>query len=89
MHYLLQMLGIELTGRSAIDQTMLFLIGMAESGKSTILKMLVLYIEKYFFTLNRETFSKGYSKLDKVLNFYVDRAYVRISFMNGMDRCSF
>ena len=80
--YLLMTLGLSLTGKSCSDQTMLFLIGVGSTGKSTIMELCKLSLEDYIFTLPKQTFTKGYAKIDKVLNTYAKRPYIRISHIN-------
>ena len=82
--YLLQTLGVALTGQSTFNQTMLFLLGIGESGKSTIMAILKLAIQSYMIILGRETFSNSYSKTDKVLNSYKEKLYLRITFINEL-----
>ena len=81
---MLQTLGIALTGQSTINQSMLFLLGVGESGKSTIMYIMKLAIQNYMLTLGRDTFSKGYSKIDKVMNSFKDKQYLRITFVNEL-----
>ena len=80
--YLLMTLGLSLTGKSCSEQTMLFLIGNGSSGKSTIMEMCKLSLEDYIFTLPKQTFTKGFNKIDKVLNTYAKKPYIRISHIN-------
>ena len=80
--YLLMTLGLSLTGVSCADQTMLFLVGLGSTGKSTILELCKLSLEDYVFTLPKQTFSKGYSKIDKVMNSYLEKQHIRISHIN-------
>ena len=80
--YLFMTLGLSLTGKSCSDQTMLFSIGVGSTGKSTIMELCKLLLEDYIFTLPKQTFTKGYAKIDKVLNTYAKRPYIRISHIN-------
>ena len=75
-------LGLSLTGISSADQTMLFLLGLGSTGKSTVMEICKLSVEDYIFSLPKQTFTKGYSKIDKVLNTYAKRPYIRISHIN-------
>lgn len=84
-NYLLMQLGIALTGLSCSDQTMLFLLGRGSTGKSTIMDMCKASLDKYVLTLPKQTFSKGYSKIDKVLNTYIERPCIRLSHVNEME----
>ena len=82
-NYLLMTYGIALTGLACSDQTMLFLLGMASSGKSAILELCKASLnDTYVLTLNRETFTRGYSKIDKVLNTYITKQCIRITHIN-------
>jgi len=83
--YLIMTLGQALTGQSCSEQTMLFLLGKGSSGKSTIMELAKLAVQDYVFTLPKQTFTKGYSKIDKVLNTYQQKPYIRISHINEME----
>jgi hypothetical protein len=64
---------------------MLFLLGLGSSGKSTFLELYKLSLEDYVFTLPKQTFSRGYSKIDKILNTYMLRPCIRLSHINEME----
>ncbi len=82
-HYLLMILGIAITGMACSEQTMLFLLGLGSSGKSTIMEMCKLALnEDYVFCLPKETFTKGFSKIDKTMNTYLTKRCIRISHIN-------
>lgn len=81
-NYLLMTLGQAITGQACAEQTMLFLLGLGSTGKSTILELCKLVLQDYVFTLPKQTFSKGYSKIDKILNTYMMRPYIRLSHIN-------
>ena len=81
-NYLLMQLGISLTGQSANDQTILFLLGSGSSGKSTIIELCKLSFQDYVYSLPKKTFSKGFSDINKVLNTYLKKPYIRISDIN-------
>lgn len=82
LDYLLQTFAIALTGNSGNIQTILFLLGLGSSGKSTILDLLKLCCEKYVYSLPTELFSIGYSGKDKVLNSFLKNPHIRISHIN-------
>ena len=82
LNYLMMTYGIALTGRSTNEQTVLFLLGNGNSGKSTIIELIKLCCEDYIYTLPKQTFSKGYSKIDKVMNSYMKNAHIRLSHIN-------
>jgi hypothetical protein len=82
-HYLLMILGIAITGMACSEQTMLFLLGLGSSGKSTIMELCKLALnEDYVFCLPKETFTKGFSKIDKTMNTYLTKRCIRISHIN-------
>lgn len=83
--YLLMTFGQATTGQACSEQTMLFLLGLGSSGKSTILELYKLSLEDYVFTLPKQTFSRGYSKIDKILNTYMLRPCIRLSHINEME----
>lgn len=82
LDYLLMTYGIALTGKSTTDQTILFLLGLGSSGKSTIIELIKLCCGDYIYTLPKQTFSKGYSKIDKVMNSYLKNPHIRLSHIN-------
>ena len=75
-------LGAALTGRALDDQTMLFLLGPASSGKSNILAMTELAIQKYFVQLKDNTFTANSATADKTFNTFYGHLYIRIAFVN-------
>ena len=83
--YLLMTLGQAITGQACAEQTKLFLLGLGSSGKSTIMELCKLALEDYVFTLPKQTFTKGYSKIDKILNTYMMRPYIRLSHINEIE----
>lgn len=82
LDYLLMTYGIALTGHSTSEQTILFLLGLGSSGKSTIIELIKLCCGNYIYTLPKQTFSKGYSKIDKVMNSYLKNPHIRLSHIN-------
>lgn len=81
-NYLLMTYGIALTGQACVEQTILFLLGKGSSGKSTIIELCKLAIEEYVFTLPKQTLSRGYTKIDKILNSYIAKPYIKMSSIN-------
>jgi hypothetical protein len=77
-------LGSALTGRSTNDQTMLFLLGLASSGKSLTLSVTELAIQKYFVQLKDDLFACGTTTCDKVFNTFAEALYIRIAWINEM-----
>ena len=75
-------LGAALTGRSVDDQTMLFLLGHASSGKSNILAMTELAVQKYFVQLKDDIFAMGTTTADKVFNTFNTQLFIRFAFVN-------
>jgi hypothetical protein len=74
--------GSALTGRSAIDQTMLFMLGEASSGKSVVLELTALAIQKYFVQLKDNTFVMDSSTADKTFNTFYQALYIRLAWIN-------
>jgi hypothetical protein len=77
-------LGSALTGRATLDQTMLFLLGDASSGKSNVLSLTELSIQKYFVQLKDDLFAAGTTTADKVFNTFSDALYIRLAWINEM-----
>ncbi len=63
-------LGWSLSGRSARDQSTMFLLGDGSSGKSFIMSLTGAAIGCYMLELKSDTFCVGNPKLDKILNEY-------------------
>jgi phage/plasmid-associated DNA primase len=63
-------LGSALTGRATLDQTILFLLGDASSGKSNVLSSTELSVQKYFVQLKDDLFAAGTTTADKVFNIF-------------------
>ncbi len=84
-NYLLMTYGIAFTGQACAEQTILFLTGLGSSGKSTLLEMCKKAFQDYVFTLPKNTFSKGNSKVDKILNTYLSRPSIRLSHINEIE----
>ena len=83
LNYLLMTMGIAITGMSCIEQTMLFLLGLGSSGKSTVIEMVQLALNnEYVYNLPKETFSKGNPTVAKTLNTYITKRCIRISYIN-------
>jgi hypothetical protein len=61
-------LGSALTGRGTMDQTMLFVLGEASSGKSNILSLTEASIQQYFVQLKDDSFTEGVRTAEKVFN---------------------
>jgi hypothetical protein len=76
--------GAVLTGRSGEDQTMLFLLGDASSGKSNLLSMTELAVQKYCVQLKDNTFAANASTADKVYNTFSNGLYIRFAWVNEM-----
>lgn len=76
--------GSALTGKSAKEQDMCFLLGEGSSGKSTILLMLKEAITIYFQELKSDTFSTTNSEKNKLANSYLDNKQVLITWINEM-----
>ena len=77
-------LGSAISGVSKKDQSTLFLLGNGSSGKSMIMTLTKECIECYFQELESNTFSYGYTKIDKILNTFSKNPQIRISWINEM-----
>eukprot|EP01038_Epipyxis_sp_PR26KG_P017211 gene17211-23717_t len=73
-----------LSGKSNLDQDILFLLGSGSAGKSFTMNLTRESIECYFKELKSNTFSKSYDKIDKILNEYDINPQIRISWINEM-----
>ena len=78
------MLGSAITGRSVADQDLLMLLGEGGAGKSFILELTALSIECYLKTLKNDTFSLSNSKMDKILNSFLENPQIRITWINEL-----
>ena len=76
--------GSALTGMSAKEQDMLFLLGEGSSGKSTILLMIKEAITIYFQELKSDTFSTTNSEQNKLANTYLENKQILITWINEM-----
>jgi len=82
---LIHIVGSSLSGLTISDQQIIFLLGIANSGKSTLMKTTSMAVQCYFKELQSNTFSQGNTKIDKILNSYCSDSQVRISWINEMD----
>lgn len=78
-------IGAGITGKSSIDQTNLFLLGLGSSGKSTLMKLTKASISIYLKELKDDTFTIGNPKIDKILNSFMEDIWIRISWINEME----
>lgn len=85
LDYILTVLSSAMTGMSTEDQTVLFLLGRGNTGKSTILNVMKACFEDYILTLKNDIFSQSSKTVDKTLNSYLQRRYTRISHINEPD----
>ena len=67
MKAIIMELAYTLSGRAVNDQSTLFLLGEASTGKSFIMQLTGDTIECYFKELQDDTFAIGNTKLDKIL----------------------
>ena len=83
MDYVLQTLGIALTGLSCSKQTILFNLGKGSAGKSTIMEFASSALKNYFHQLKSNTFaSSKESNVDKVLNEFLKNSCIRLAYLN-------
>ena len=74
--------GSAITGDSKKDQTSLFAIGVASSGKSFFMEMISAAFCQYIFELKNDTFENGNPKMDKIFNTFLIHRYIRIAWVN-------
>jgi len=79
---MIQVLGSSLTGRTNMDQYLLFLVGEGSSGKSTVLEITNHAIGMYFQELKDDTFVEGNPNINKILNTYDKAPYIRVTWVN-------
>jgi hypothetical protein len=71
--------GSALSGLSIEDQDILILIGKGSAGKSTMLIMTKYAMPVYFKELKDDAFAKSNTKIDKIINSYVEEPLIRIT----------
>lgn len=81
-HILMLIIALALTGDSVKDQTALFFLGDGSNGKSLLMKCLQIAFCEYVQVLDKQTFEKGYSKQEKILNQFLINTYIRIANIN-------
>jgi hypothetical protein len=79
---ILYILGSAMTGKATKEQKILFLLGLGESGKSTILLLTQKAIDCYFQQLEEDAFSNSNSNKDKTFSTFHDSPHVRIIWTN-------
>lgn len=78
---MLSIIGSALTGQAIRGSYILFLIGNASAGKSTILDMTKSTVECYLKQIKPDTFVEGKNQ-DKIVNTYSKGSYIRITWLN-------
>ncbi len=78
---MLSILGSALTGQAIRGSYLLFLIGDASAGKSTLLDMAKYSFGCYVKQIKPDTFVEGKTQ-DKIVNTYFKGSYIRISWIN-------
>ncbi len=78
---MLSIIGSALTGQAIRGSYILFLIGNASAGKSTLLDMAKCAFGCYVKQIKPDTFSEGKSQ-DKIVNTYFKGSYIRLSWIN-------
>jgi phage/plasmid-associated DNA primase len=78
------MLAKALTGDSTEDQSSLFMLGNGSNGKSLLMSVIANAFGEYVQQLGSETFVKGNSKQEKILNQFLINVYIRIAWINEM-----
>ncbi|CAN0242324.1 unnamed protein product, partial [Ectocarpus fasciculatus] len=82
---ILKEFGASITGDVVDDQTNLFLLGKGSTGKSTLMKLLKASLDIYVLELKNNTFTQGNTKIDKILNEFKEKTYLRIAWINEME----
>jgi hypothetical protein len=73
------------TGLTNLDKELLFLLGMADSAKSTIMKILQMALPCYILALKNDTFTLGNQTINKVLSTFDRERQILIAWVNEMD----
>lgn len=79
---ILYILGSAMTGKATKEQKILFLLGLGESGKSTILLLTQKAIDCYFQQLEEDAFSNSNTNKDKTFSTFYDGQHIRIIWTN-------
>ena len=79
---LMMIIAGSLTGDSTKDQNALFMLGDGSNGKSLFLDLIQYAFGDYVQILDKQTFEKGYSKQEKILNQFLINVYIRIAYIN-------
>lgn len=78
---MLSIIGSALTGQAIRGSYILFLLGNASAGKSTLLDMAKSVVECYVKQIKPDTFSEGKNQ-DKIVNTYYKGSYIRLTWVN-------
>ena len=78
-------LGRCLSGDVTDDQSNLFLLGTGSNGKSVLMKMIKFAVDVYLIELKSNTFTQGNNKIDKILNEFQQKAFLRYAWINEME----
>ena len=81
LNVILTIIGSALTGLSTRDSYLLFLIGEASAGKSTILDLTKITVQCYVKQIKPDTFVEG-KNTDKIVNTYHKCPYIRLTWLN-------
>ena len=84
-NYIFKDFGASLTGDVIDAQSNLFFLGKGATGKSTLMKLLKFAIDVYMLELKNNTFTQGNTKIDKILNEFKEKTYLRIAWINEME----
>jgi hypothetical protein len=79
---LLLITALSLAGDAIKDQTALFYLGDGSNGKSVFMDCLAIAFGDYVQVLDKQTFEKGYTKQEKILNQFLINTYIRIANIN-------
>lgn len=83
MRTILMIYGSGLSGKSTLDQDMLFTMGTGSGGKSTMLEITKLSLTSvYFMELKSDIFSTSASEKNKLLNSYLSNPQILLTWIN-------
>lgn len=82
--FILSHLGRALSGKAEHEQINFFLLGLGDTGKSFIMKMMKATLEEYVEELDNRTFEKGNPNKNKILNEFANNKVIRVAWINEL-----
>lgn len=80
----LESFGEGISGYSHKSQYSLFLLGIGQTGKSTIMKMSKIAFKEMVFQFKEDSFALGNQKSDRILNMLMYNPFIRIMWVNEL-----